>query len=136
MSSRYRYQRNKRETIGNCLNNKDQPRPKDVKQKMNNNNSPTKKLTGKNCSNKPSGWEGCSYRKQKRIWQRKEIRDFLRTENILRRQDNTGREEKMMEHLDYLKNCIAGKDKYDGWKIKTIMGSSSPSDQPPRCDYR
>ena len=99
MCSRYKDQRNIGEMHGSCLYDREH-RPMDVKQKMSNNNSPTKKLNGKNCSNKPSGWEGCSYRKQKRIWQQKEIREFLCTENNLCQQDNTGREEKMMEHLN------------------------------------
>jgi len=135
MCSRYSDQRNIGEMHGSCLYDREH-RPMDVKQKMSNNNSPTKKLTGKNCSNKPSGWEGCSYRKQKRIRRRKEIREFLRIDDNLRRQDNTGREERMMEHLDYLKDCIAGKEEYDKRKFETIMGSNSQSDQPPRCDYR
>ena len=83
MCSRYKDQRNIGEMSGTCLYDNEH-HPKDVKQKMSNNNSPTKKLTGKNCSNKPSGWEGCSYRKQKRIRRRKGIRDFLCTENNLR----------------------------------------------------
>ena len=82
MSSRYKDQRNIGEMNGSCLYNNEYC-PKDVKQKMNNNNSPTKKLTGKNCSNKPSGWEGCSYRKQKRIQRQKEIQEFLRIDNNL-----------------------------------------------------
>ena len=73
MSSRYKDQRNIGEMSGSCLYDNEH-RPKDIKQKMGNNNSPTKKLTGKNCSNKPSGWEGCSYRKQKQIRRRKETR--------------------------------------------------------------
>lgn len=61
MSSKIKNQHNKRGTIGGCHNNTNQLHPMDVKQKMSNNDSATKKLTRKNCSNKPSSWEGYSF---------------------------------------------------------------------------